>query len=132
MYFRTCQNRPPATGKKHIRHYSLRQPGSNTSALWCSEQQCCKSYTLTHKSVKPAGSAKCNVFPKHNIVDDEIKLSEPCKNGGLHHVLKTLYPLHTSVNCNFKITYVMSLKRGSRSTCHMVTWTQCCQFSDKQ
>lgn len=43
MCFRPRQNRPPAAWEEHIRHYSLRQPGSNTSALRRSEQQCSES-----------------------------------------------------------------------------------------
>ncbi|KAM8825900.1 inversin isoform 2-T2 [Synchiropus picturatus] len=39
---RSCQNCPPTPGKKHIWNDSLGQPGSNTSALWCAEQQCIK------------------------------------------------------------------------------------------
>lgn len=42
-FFRPRSDCSPAPGEEHVRHYSLRQPGCNTSALRRSEQQCGES-----------------------------------------------------------------------------------------
>lgn len=44
-----CRSRkdcPPPVGKEQVRDDSIRQSGSNTSALWCSEQLCCKTFVV--------------------------------------------------------------------------------------
>lgn len=140
MFFRPCQNRPPAAGEKHIRHYSLRQPGSNTSALRCSEQQCCESYTFTHKAGTPAESASC-VFIKNTILL-MMKQSHlilyvlyPSENGGLSYVLKNNPKRRIKLwfMGNFKIkVYYCTLHAISLTCCDVIInlWIQFIDLSE--